>query len=55
MESRRVRQMAVLKHNGDIECIKIPKTMRGRDHLENLSINTRITSKLIMKKCDGSK
>jgi hypothetical protein len=47
--------MAVLKHRGDKECIKIPKTMRGRDHLENLGIDARIMSKLIIKKCDRNK
>jgi hypothetical protein len=55
MESRKVRQMALLKHKGDKECIKMPKTMRGRDHLENLGIDTRIMSKMIVKKCDGNK
>jgi hypothetical protein len=54
MESRRVRQVAVLKHRGDKECIKMPKTMRRRDHLQNLGIDTRIMSKLIVKKYDGN-
>jgi hypothetical protein len=55
MESRRVRQMALLKHRGDKECIKMPKPMRGRDHLENLDIDMRIMSKLIVNNCDGNK
>jgi hypothetical protein len=33
----------------------MPKTMRGRDHLENLGIDGRIISKLILKKYDGNK
>jgi len=37
--------MAILKHKGDKGCIKIPKTMRGRDHLENLGIDTMIMLK----------
>jgi len=55
MESRRVRQMDILKHRGDKVCIKMSKTLRRRDHLENLGIDTRIMSKLIVKKCDGYK
>ena len=47
--------MAVLKHRGDKVYINIPKTMRRRDHLENLGIGKRIMSKLIVKKCDGNK
>jgi len=47
--------MAVLKHRGYKVCIKMPKTMRRRDHLENLGIDMRIMSELIIKKCDGNK
>lgn len=47
--------MAILKHEGNKDFIKMPKTMRGRDHLANLGIDMRIMSKLIIKKCDGNK
>lgn len=47
--------MDILKHRGDKVCIKMSKTLRRRDHLENLGIDTRIMSKLIVKKCDGYK
>jgi hypothetical protein len=32
----------------------MPETMRGRDHLENLGIDTRIMSKPVVRKCDGN-